>query len=640
MNIIKAKVVIFCLISLVFANNTVFLNGTVVDELNNPLKGALVTLGQLTDSTDSLGSFYFSAQSSIKGPFKFLDHEEFVFRGNYLIANLISPKQISVSQFDLCGRLVRFSNPGLIPAGNHNLRIPLGKKDGVASTVTILRVVVGSRALFFRNVNGVVTPQYAIPSKNKSGSLFKRTKSTGKDSLVVAKDGYITRTVHFSQSLTTLPPITLYSSTNMRQIYILGPFLHKGMVVATASIRKNGSTDSLFYPLSWDTLGLFGGTVFASKHDSSMISITIADSSGLRLGLINSYIDSLQDSCVFKLRPVFINGTFGPGDTGAITACTWKDSTPDSFSYPLAWTDTGGSGKYSGVVYCPAHSGANIRITIRGGSDIRLGTSLGAIDSSLDSATINCISSIPIVNVGPDTALAWGDTIRLRASAVDSVDKIVKYEWNFNGNPIIELATLKDTSIIAPSFLADSIYPFVFNVTDSDGNTVTKALQVHMTCSVKNYRMKDMDAPEWVQVGNFTVYKPGEFAGILDTGTLNFGGIDEVAVQNMKQIGTRTLTVKILDAGTAVAARSLFAMKKSTIPSSVIKVMPSYPDSTVIIDNGPPEGIIVYAHFKSFFFQLTFDGFISGYDIVLLNAEKFMAIYEQRALKTSMCRNE
>ena len=131
MTIVRVHFLISCIISIISAlsaNDTKSLNGQVVDENSNPLKGALVTLGQLTDSTDSSGNFYFEVPVSIKDSPIIIAQRELLFRGNYLIANLNSPKQITVSQFDLCGRMVRFSNLGLITPGNHQIKVPFGKK--------------------------------------------------------------------------------------------------------------------------------------------------------------------------------------------------------------------------------------------------------------------------------------------------------------------------------------------------------------------------------------------------------------------------------------------------------------------------------------------------------------------------------
>ena len=267
-----------------------------------------------------------------------------------------------------------------------------------------------------------------------------------------------------------------------------------------------------------------------------------------------------------------------------------------------------------------------------------VGGKLSVVDSTTDSAVINCVSSQPIVSVGHDTLLGWGDTMWLHCTASDSVDSIVKYVWQFTGSSINSSDTLPTAFTIVPMFV-DSLFLCTVSVTDANNNTTQASLQALMTCSVRNFRVADNEATDWYQTGNFSVFGPGRTSAVISPSTPNFSAITEAATQTMNQVDQRTVTSVIADVGSSSAAYSLFNAKKSSIGASALNVSANYPDSVMVIDNSPADGIIVYARFKHFFLQLTFGGFLT-YGSAEQNAESFVAVYQQRAIKNSICRDQ
>ncbi len=635
----SCSVVVLLLLCAAHAERADSLSGRVFDENKTPVLGASIRLGLLFATTDSSGYFVLDGVVPTRFQPEHLGGESLSFQGNVLKVTLIAPREIAIALFDLRGRRVTTICPGLLHSGTHCIPVHFNNRIDLSQAAYIVIVRCGDHLSTFRWIRGLGSSgRHPLPTGGAVAFAKHTSADFPPDTLIVSKTGYVTRTVLIKNLFGSIPPITLYSEASLRQVYLRGPCL-PGIQVVMASVWTKDISDTLLYALSMDTSGNFSGIVKALNHVPSRLQIVFGDTSGNRLGTIKTVIDSAQDTLALSARRIFIKGAFAPGAMGRITVCSWKDSTDDSLLFPLTW-DTASYGRYLGTVLAPAHSAANVVVTIsQNDTGIRrLGTKVAVIDSSLDSITLNCTSSLPVVIVGPDTLLGWGDTVRLHCSATDSVDSIVRYAWQFNGAPTSPSDTSPDTFDIVPMFV-DSIYTCIASVTDADGNTTQASFRALMTCSVRNFRTADDEVASWYQTGGFSVVSAGRVSEAIDPATPYFNSIAEAAVQTMKQIDQRTLTAVIADLGTSSAARSLFDAKKASIDSTALTTSASYPDSVMVIDNSPADGIIVYARFKRFFFQLTFGGFLY-YSPALLNAENFISIYEQRVNKTSICRDE
>ena len=637
----SCSVVLLFFLCVAHAERADSLNGIVLDENKTPVAGAAVRLGLLAATTDSNGYFVLDGVVPVRFQPNRPGVESLSFQGNALKATLIAPRTITIAVFDLRGRRAATLFPGLLQPGTHYISLLPNNRIGLSHAAYIVVAQCGAHVSTFRWIRGLGS-NGPHPLAGEGAAILAKHAGyydLSPDTIIVSKTGYITRRVLIMTLFGSIPPITLYSEASVRQVYLRGPCL-LGTSVVTASVWNQDLLDTLFYSLARDTSEYFSGIVNASNHAPSQVQIVLGDTSGNRLGMIKAVIDSAQDTLALSARKVFINGAFAPGAMGHITVCSWTDSSSDSLFFPLAW-DTANAGHYFGTVFTPAHSAANVVVTVSQndtGPGRRLGTTLAVIDSSRDSLTINCTSSLPVVTVGPDTLLGWGDTVRLHCSATDSVDSIVRYTWQFNGALASPSDTSPDTFDIVPMFV-DSVYTCMVSVTDADGNTTQASFRALMTCSVRNFRTADDEVASWYQTGGFSVVSAGRISEAIDPATPYFNSIAEAAVQIMKQIDQRTLTAVIADLGTSSAARLLFDAKKASIDSTALATSASYPDSVMAIDNSPADGIIVYARFKRFFFQLTFGGFLY-YNMALLNAENFISVYEQRANKTSVCRDE
>jgi hypothetical protein len=621
------------------------LSGSVQNENDSVVVGATVRFGLLSTTTDSNGNFVLDGVVPIRFQAKGPGKESLVFQGNVLKVNLISPKEIDVALFDLRGRTVKSLHPGVLQAGFHAISLFTNNRGDLSHEAYIAVVRCGPMKATFRWIPGLGSSGAQL-FFDKAGPLAKKKDAAlPGDTIFVSKTGYVSRKVPINISALSgpLPPITLYSEKSLRSAFISGTCL-PGSPIAVASIWEMNNPDTLYYMLSVDSAGKFSGAINAFNHITSFMTVVFDTGSSNLHGIIKTSIDSLRDTVTIQGRKISVHGSFGSinrsADTAFITATSWKDSASDSFLFPLAWTDAT-TGKYSGTILAPAHAAAKVFVNVvktDSGLTRLVGGKLAVLDSTTDSAVINCLSSQPIVSVGHDTLLGWGDTMWLHCTASDSVDSIVKYVWQFTGSSINSSDTLPTAFTIVPMFV-DSLFLCTVSVTDANNNTTQASLQALMTCSVRNFRVADNEATGWYQTGNFSVFGPGRISAVISPSTPNFSAIAEAATQTMDQVDQRTVTAVIADVGSSSAAYSLFNAKKASIGASALNTSANYPDSVMVIDNSPADGIIVYARFKHFFLQITFGGFLT-YASAEQNAESFIAVYQQRAIKNSICRGQ
>jgi hypothetical protein len=565
--------------------------------------------------------------------------ESFSFQGNIFKVHLMAPQEMEIALFDLRGRSIKTVRTGLLQPGRHAISMFSNSRIDLSQTAYVAVVRCGLLSATFRWIRGLGSsgPQLFF---NGANALAKKTSvALVPDTLIVSKNGYMTRKVFIANLSGFIAPITLYSGYSVRPAYISGQWL-PGSRVAFAYIWKPDGLDTLSYAISIDSSGKLDGSVYAFNHGSSDVRIVFDTSSVSVHGMIAAVMDSTEDTLVVNTRKIFIKGAFSFGDSEVIACCAWKDGTSDSLFFPLSW-DAAHTGNYSGTVLVPARSTATVSVTViktDSGFIRRLGSKRAIIDSVQDSVTVNCTSSKPVVFVGRDTLLGWGDTMWLHCTAVDSVDSIVNYLWQFSGATQNTSDTFPEAFSIVPMFV-DSIYLCKVLVTDANNNTTQASLKALMTCSVRNFRAADNEVAGWSQTESFSVAGAGRINSVMSPLTPYFNTIREAAVQNMVQIDQRTVSAVIADLGSVAAASSLFRAKKASIDTASLKPLASFPDSVAVIDNSPADGIIAYAHFKDFFFQLTFGGFLY-YSMAQLNAEEFISVYQQRAIKTSICRDK
>jgi hypothetical protein len=622
------------------------LSGSVHDENDSVVVGATVRLGLLSTTTDSNGNFVLDGVVPIRFQLKNAGNESVMFQGNILKVNLIAPREITITLFDLRGRTVKSFHSGVVQPGPHSIAVLLNNGADLSHEAYIAVVRWGSNAATFRWIRGLGSSGPQLFSYASAPQRAKKKDATlPGDTIFVSKTGYVTRKAPLDISTLFGPinSITLYSEKSLRSAFVSGMCL-PGSPVALASVWEQNNSDTLFYTLSLDSSGKFSGFVNAFNHNTTHMTIVFDTSANNLHGIIKTSIDSLLDTVVIRARKIFVQGAFTAlnpvQDTAIISVSSWKDSANDSFLFPLAW-NIAKAGTYSGAILVPAHASAKVLVNIvktDSGYARLVGSKLSMIDSTQDSAVINCISSQPLVSVGRDTTLGWGDTMWLHCVTSDSVDSIVKYVWQFSGAAVNTSDTLPTAFTIIPMFV-DSLFVCTVSVTDANNNTSQASLQARMTCSVRNFRVADNEAQSWHQTDNFSVFEAGQISAVISPSTPDFSAITEAAQQTMQQLDQRTLTTVIADLGTSSAAYSLFTAKKSGIDPTMLRTSALYPDSVMVIDNSPSDGIIVYARFKHFFVQLTFRGFLT-YGTVLQNAESFISIYQQRAFKNSICRND
>jgi hypothetical protein len=363
---------------------------------------------------------------------------------------------------------------------------------------------------------------------------------------------------------------------------------------------------------------------------------------------IDSYADSIPDITFYptsSIHPVLVRGMFAPGVLTTVTATIWRDSLDsivDTLHTILPW-NIDNSGAYSGIVYMYTHSASHVRLIVGDESATQIGYVQTMADTLIDTLTLNCRSSIPIVKLFADTSVGWGDTVRLHGIVTDSVDTIGQWAWTMNGSTF-NVGSLSDTFAVIP-MLTDSIYTCILSATDYSSNTTSDKITAKMTCSVRNFRLTNNDITGWTELSGtgYGLFEGTRIAGVLDTLAKTVqSSIKGVIKQSMSQTvsgNTRTMGAVVMDCSSRAQAKSLYAAYKNRIAATALTACPGYADSAAIIDNSLSDGCMVYACFKRFVIAVQLRGFID-YTTLLANASRFTRVYEQRAIKTSICRNE
>ena len=331
------------------------LSGSVQNENDSVVVGATVRLGLLSTTTDSNGNFVLDGVVPIRFQAKNPGKESLVFQGNVLKVNLISPKEIDVSLFDLRGRTIRSLHPGVLQAGFHAISLFMNNRGDLSHEAYIAVVHCGPKKATFRWIRGIGSSGAQL-FFDKPGSLAKKKDAAlPGDTIFVSKTGYVTRKVPVNISTGPLPPITLYSEKSLRSAFVSGMCL-PGSPIAIASIWEMNNPDTLYYMLSVDSAGKFSGAINAFNHNTSFMTVVFDTGSGNLHGIIKTSIDSLLDTVEIRDRKISIHGSFASinrsVDTAFITVSAWKDGASDSFLFPLAWNDAS-TGKYSGPFWRP-----------------------------------------------------------------------------------------------------------------------------------------------------------------------------------------------------------------------------------------------------------------------------------------------
>ena len=106
------------------------------------------------------------------------------------------------------------------------------------------------------------------------------------------------------------------------------------------------------------------------------------------------------------------------------------------------------------------------------------------VDSTSDSTSNSTSNSIPIANAGADQSINTSSSVTLSAleSSDSNLNKLI-YSWSIRSKPTGSNATLSDTTVINPTFIADIDGVYIFQLIVNDGTVNSSADTVTITAS-------------------------------------------------------------------------------------------------------------------------------------------------------------
>jgi len=168
------------------------------------------------------------------------------------------------------------------------------------------------------------------------------------------------------------------------------------------------------------------------------------------------------------------------------SASSDADGDPLSFSWSLiAVPATSSATLDNSAISTPAFT-----LDVPGDYIAQLIVNDGQANSVPDEAIISTQNSRPVANAGVDQSVTIGDTFQLDASASTDADgDALSWQWSITSQPTDSTATLSDEQIENPTFDADEIGFYIFQLIVNDGaldsDPVTQTLQVNPTETIE-----------------------------------------------------------------------------------------------------------------------------------------------------------
>jgi len=95
-------------------------------------------------------------------------------------------------------------------------------------------------------------------------------------------------------------------------------------------------------------------------------------------------------------------------------------------------------------------------------------------------------NSAPIANAGPDQNVSSGSTVTLSGGGSDADGDLLAYSWAFTSKPSGSTATLSDSTVPNPTFIAEVDGAYVLTLTVNDGNEISFVDSVTVTAASLN----------------------------------------------------------------------------------------------------------------------------------------------------------
>ncbi len=262
-------------------------------------------------------------------------------------------------------------------------------------------------------------------------------------------------------------------------------------IQVTDTVQLDGSdstdVDGDLLTYSWTLLTQPTGSSATLDDSTSVMTTFVADAQGsyevelvVNDGTVNSVPDTVTITTI-NSPPV---ADAGPDQTVFVTQTVLLDGTNssdvDGDNLTFLWAFVTKPSSSTATLSDPTASMPNFTVDFPGTYEVQLVVNDGAENSALDTVVINTQNSMPVANAGSDQIVPIGSTVQLDGSNSNDMDgDPLTYLWALIAMPAGSTATLFDTSVVSPTFVADlpGIYVVQLMVNDgtddSDPATVT-----------------------------------------------------------------------------------------------------------------------------------------------------------------------
>jgi hypothetical protein len=250
-SLVSFAYVIIVLAASAFSQEKIALTGKVVDPKGAPVTGAVVNLKgkNLLDTTDNNGHFAFVSLAAALPGNTAAARQLFCIRQNSVEVLLERECPVAVRVYDVSGRLVSTAFDKRLPAGIHNIGLPMAELKGHAC---LLGISTGPETHNVKMIDGNSGKSVFAGLQARNSSLAKQSTAVPVDSITVEHRYYFAAKVQVA-SYTESLVIALNSSSNYFSVHdtFVDSLIYKGVPPTSSDVHSMIDIWRTFY----DTTG-------------------------------------------------------------------------------------------------------------------------------------------------------------------------------------------------------------------------------------------------------------------------------------------------------------------------------------------------------------------------------------------------